>query len=80
MAVKSHPTEIYSLIARYLAGEASKEDRGRIEQLFVEHPELKSEFEFFRFLLNQHDQRTEHASFKNGFERITKRLKDKGLR
>ncbi|RAW00877.1 anti-sigma factor [Pseudochryseolinea flava] len=80
MAVKSHPTEIYALIARYLAGEASPEDRRRIEQIFIDHPELKSEFEFFRFLLEKHDQRQAQVPFKNGFERITKRLKDEGLR
>jgi hypothetical protein len=80
VVVKSHPAEIYALIARYLAGEACPDDRARIEQLFTDHPELKPEFEFFRFLLDKHDQPIEQVPFKNGFERITQKLKDKGLR
>ena len=80
VAVKSDQTEIYALIARYLSGEACHDDRARIEKLFEDHPELKPEFEFFRFLLDKHDQRSEQVPFKNGFERITNKLKDKGLR
>ena len=65
-------------MARYLAGESSKEDIDRLENLLKSHPELIAEYEFFCSILNKKNTTEEDSPPKNKFDRITKRLKDEG--
>jgi hypothetical protein len=79
VAVKSHSTQLYALIARCLAGESTPGDVEQLDQLLTDHPELKKEFEFFHELLQKSSSPSdsENPSQKD-FDRITKRLKDEG--
>jgi hypothetical protein len=79
VAVKSHSTQLYALIARCLAGESTPGDVMQLEKLLTDHPELKKEFELFRELLQKPSPPSEsEKSIQPNFDRITKRLKDEG--
>jgi hypothetical protein len=81
VAVKSHSTQLYSLFARYFAGESTPLDVEQLEKLLSDHPELKKEFEFFRELLQKNSATQESepdTPLPKSFDRITRRLKDDG--
>ena len=78
MAVKSHSKQLYSLIARYFAGECTPSDLEQLDQL-LKDPEVKKEFELFRDVLQKSKPTTESDKpLQQSFDRITKRLKDEG--
>ena len=66
-------------MARYLARESTPEEVDKLEKLVEAHPELKSEFEFFRDTL--YKKQSEDNSTKpveDSFDNITRRLKNDG--
>jgi hypothetical protein len=82
MVVRAYPEEIFSLMARCLAGESSAEDQARLADLFSSHSSLKEEYKCFQRLFNTHF-RSKEASHEEdpqpGLDRVRRKLKDEGL-
>jgi len=82
MVVKAYPVEVYSLVARCLAGESSEEDQVSLANLFSSHPSLKEEYKCFQRLFNNHFGSSEPTLEENpltGLERVHRKLKEAGL-
>jgi len=82
MVMKAYPLDIFSLMARRLAGEFSVEDEVRLAKLLSSHSALKEEYTCFQRLFNTHfisRETSAEVDPQAGLNRVRRKLKEEGL-
>ncbi len=82
MVMKAYPLDIFSLMARCLAGESTEEDDVRLAKLLSTHSGLKEEYKHFQRLFNTRfisRETSAEVDPQAGLDRVLRKLKEEGL-